>query len=85
MSAMGAESSRIKKGRKAIVLAQQPTPPSEKEKKPNEGEKDRAATAGETAAEKGKNSSDEKTKSIKPFVPSEEIAAEQAVDFPSDI
>ena len=46
----------------------------------------RASGSGaETTENSNKNSNDSETKSLKPFVPSEEIAAEQAVDFPVDI
>jgi len=42
-------------------------------------------SASESGAGKSEQSTKAKSKSLKPFVPSEEIAAEQAVDFPVDI
>ena len=39
----------------------------------------------EAAAEGDKKSSEAESKPLKPFVPSEQIAGEQAVDFPADI
>ena len=59
---------------------------------PNGNDKSRAASekeAGKSASESGNGKSEQskkaKSKPLKPFVPSEEIAAEQAVDFPVDI
>jgi hypothetical protein len=49
-------------------------------------QKERTAGPGSKNAENGsKNSEDAAAKPLKPFVPSEKIAAEQAVDFPADI
>jgi hypothetical protein len=44
-----------------------------------------AEPAVESAEDSGKSPRGQKNKSFKPFAPSEEIAAEQAVDFPVDI
>jgi hypothetical protein len=51
------------------------------------GEKsEEASGSGVEATENSvKNSNEAETKPLKPFVPSEKIAAEQAVDFPVDI
>lgn len=58
----------------------------------NSSEESRAASnneaqesASESGTDKNEQSADTKSKPLKPFVPSEEIAAEQAVDFPVDI
>ena len=42
-------------------------------------------SASESGTGKSEQSKKAKSKPLKPFVPSEEIAAEQAVDFPVDI
>lgn len=59
---------------------------------PNGNDESRAASeneVGKSALESGTGKSEQsnkaKSKPLKPFVPSEEIAAEQAVDFPVDI
>jgi len=59
---------------------------------PNNDEESQAASenevvksGSESGAGKSEQSTKAKSKSLKPFVPSEEIAAEQAVDFPVDI
>ena len=59
---------------------------------PNSNDESRAASeneVGKSASESGTGKSEQsnktKSKPLKPFVPSEEIAAEQAVDFPVDI
>jgi hypothetical protein len=47
---------------------------------------ERAPGSGsENKESSSKNSADTAAKPLKPFVPSEKIAAEQAVDFPADI
>ena len=49
-------------------------------------DQDQAPTPETAESEKADNTSeDAATKPVKPFKPSEEIAAEQAVDFPVDI
>jgi cell division protein FtsN len=66
---------------------------AENEKKGAEGKSqtatDKNARASgsvvETTENSVKNSNDSETKPLKPFVPSEKIPAEQAVDFPVDI
>jgi hypothetical protein len=48
--------------------------------------KDQASDPGaEVKGNSSKNSKEAETRPLKPFKPSEEIAAEQAVDFPVDI
>ena len=70
----------------AIVVAENEPDLAESESKPAADKKNRASGSGEKITENSsKSSDDEKTKPLKPFVPSEEIAAEQAVDFPIDI
>jgi hypothetical protein len=50
------------------------------------GPQDLKPESGSTQRENGgQPSNDEKTTPLKPFVPSEKIPAEQAVDFPADI
>ena len=50
------------------------------------GKENQASKSGSTTTEKpNQKSNDEASKPLKPFKPSEEIAAEQAVDFPVDI
>jgi hypothetical protein len=45
----------------------------------------REASAAETGSGKDKSSSEQTSKTLKRFVPSEKIRAEQGVDFPYDI
>ena len=68
-----------------IALAENEANVAEKESKPAAAEQRIPESEEEAAETNSKNSGDKKTKPVKPFVPSEEIAAEQAVDFPSDI
>ena len=44
-----------------------------------------ATSKSDGAVEDDKKSSEAESKPLKPFVPSEQIAGEQAVDFPADI
>ena len=65
-----------------IVLAQND------EGNPEENEKAESASVpgeSESAADDDKKPSEAESKPLKPFVPSEQIAGEQAVDFPADI
>jgi len=72
--------------RQSIVLAQNETDAAESGGQPANANKDQALDSETAENEKsGTNSDDTATKPIKPFKPSEEIAAEQAVDFPVDI
>ena len=72
---------------KSIVLAQNDEPrAAEKGGPPANEDTDQAPDSKPADSEKsGNNSDDAATNPIKPFKPSEEIAAEQAVDFPVDI
>jgi len=66
----------------SIVLAQNDkTAPEDSEKSISGSETDRS----EAVAEDEEKSSNAESKSLKPFVPSEKIPGEQAVDFPVDI
>jgi hypothetical protein len=66
----------------SIVLAQNDKTASENsEKSPSGSETD----GSEAAAGDEKQSSEDKAKPLEPFVPSEKIPGDQAVDFPVDI
>jgi len=66
----------------SIVLAQNDKTASEDSEKSISGsETDRS----EAAADAKNKSSDTKSKTLKPFIPSEKIPGDQAVDFPVDI
>ena len=68
------------------MIAQNEVNRDENESKPAAaGKEQESPSEEETAKSSGNRSSGKKTKQLKPFIPSEEIAAEQAVDFPSDI
>ena len=70
----------------SIFLAQNEPEASESESRSSNANKDQApSSATVDREESGKNSDAAETKPIKPFKPSEEIAAEQTVDFPVDI
>ena len=70
----------------SIFLAENESEASESESQSTNENEDQAPSSATVDREKsGKNSDDSETKPIKPFKPSEEIAAEQAVDFPVDI
>ena len=92
LSAMGASAESIQKQKSAefvyepIILAQTGPQPAESETRSTDGRNDPVSEPETAPAEKdGKTGDESPTKSIKPFKPSEEIAAEQAVDFPVDI
>ena len=72
---------------KSIVLAQNNKPrTAEKGAQAANEDTDRAPDSETAGSQKsGNNPDDAATRTIKPFKPSEEIAAEQAVDFPVDI
>ena len=70
----------------SIYLAQNEPEAAESESQPTNENKEQSTESGAEDKEKSGNISKEaETKPIKPFKPSEEIAAEQAVDFPVDI
>jgi hypothetical protein len=76
----------LKISRDSIAVAQNEPDHNESKSKPAVDAKNRASGSGEEITENRRNNPDEaKPESLKPFVPSEEIPAEQAVDFPSDI
>jgi len=72
---------------KSIVLAQNDEPrAAEKGAQSADEDTDQSPDSKTADSEKSGNDSDDAaTRPIKPFKPSEEIAAEQAVDFPVDI
>ena len=72
--------------RKSIVVAENEPQAAESENLSTNENKDQAPISETADREKsGSNSNDAETKPLKPFKPSEEIAADQAVDFPVDI
>jgi len=71
--------------RKWIVLADNKPKASENQSRSTNENQDQAAAPPTAIQENSGNSSDAEAKPLKPFKPSEEIAAEQAVDFPVDI
>ena len=66
----------------SIVLAQNDKGAPEENENTESGS---SANESDGAAEDDKKSPEAESKSPKPFVPSEQIAGEQAVDFPADI
>jgi hypothetical protein len=72
--------------RQSIVVAENESNASESERQSTNENREQAPDSGTADREKnGKTSNDAGSKPLKPFKPSEEIAAEQAVDFPVDI
>ena len=72
--------------RDSIVVAENQSEAADNDSQSTNENKDQAPSSDTAARERsGKNSDDAETKPIKPFKPSEEIAAEQAVDYPVDI
>ncbi|MGD9301767.1 MAG: hypothetical protein PVI13_09330 [Desulfobacterales bacterium] len=68
------------------ILAQNATVASDDNEKSNSGSENRGSELeSESAADEKDKSSNTKSKQLKPFVPSEKIPGEQAVDFPVDI
>ena len=71
---------------KSIVIAQNNPPTTDRGSQTTEENEDQASESGTATTENEiKRSNDSDSKPLKPFKPSEEIAAEQAVDFPVDI
>ena len=72
--------------RKTIILAQtEPQTAETGDQQPKDNAK-QAPVSGKTTTENSNdNSKNTERKSLRPFRPSEKIAAEQAVDFPVDI
>jgi len=77
----------VELSQKSIVLAQNDEPRAADSAGPPANEDTDQAPDSKTAdrQKSGNNSDDAATRPVKPFKPSEEIAAEQAVDFPVDI
>jgi len=72
--------------RKSIVVAENESEAADDDSQSTNENKDQAPSSDTADRDKnGKNPDDVETKPIKPFKPSEEIAAEQAVDYPVDI
>ena len=70
----------------ALVVAENEPAAAESGSQTTSEKKDRAPQSGPPVNENSSNNSNAaETKPLKPFKPSEEIAAEQAVDFPVDI
>lgn len=69
-------------GEASIVLSQNDKTGSEDSKKSTSGSE---TEESEAAADEKNKPSETKSKPLKPFVPSEKIPGEQAVDFPVDI
>lgn len=70
----------------SLTLAENDQNNTEGQSRPADGQKGRSPASGADPKENGGRDSDAAAaKPLKPFVPSEEIAAEQAVDFPVDI
>ena len=70
---------------KPIMLAQNEGTTTDDKDRTATGTKDRLSEAESGSASDPKDPAKSKTPPLKPFKPSEEIAAEQAVDFPVDI
>ena len=72
--------------RKSVFMAQNNSQATDDETRKTDEKEDQASKSGTAATDNKKiKSSDSASKPLKPFKPSEEIAAEQAVDFPVDI
>ncbi len=72
--------------RQPIILAENEQKKSNGGRKPQTGNGDQNINAEKKFEEKnGKTENEASKKPMRPFKPSEEIAAEQAVDFPWDI
>ena len=71
---------------KPIVLAQTKPQTADSDPRKTDENEEQTPKSGTAATENNEeNSNDSASKPLKPFTPSEEIAAEQAVDFPVDI
>ena len=76
----------FKLNRKSIVMAENEQRAAENRSQSTDENQERTAKPEAAAKENSGNNADgAATKPLKPFKPSEEIAAEQAVDFPVDI
>ncbi len=71
---------------RSIIMAQTGSQTANSDTQKTSPEEDQTSKTGTAKTENSKkDSKDSASKSLKPFKPSEEIAAEQAVDFPVDI
>ena len=76
----------IELNRNSIFLAEnEPAAAQSGNRSTNDNKKQSSESGAEEKEKSGNISKEAETKPIKPFKPSEEIAAEQAVDFPVDI
>ena len=71
--------------RESIILAQNDNSTSEDKEKTTSGSETKGSEAESERVDEEKKSSKEASKPLEPFVPSEKIPGEQAVDFPVDI
>jgi len=71
--------------RESISVAENEPKAAENQTRPRDEKQDQAAAPPTAVQENSGSTSDDNAKPLKPFKPSEEIAAEQAVDFPVDI
>ncbi len=70
----------------SLVLAENDQNTAEDQSQSADSQKDRLPASGADPKENGgRNSDAAATKPLKPFIPSEKIPADQAVDFPVDI
>ena len=70
----------------SIILAEEDNRnPDDKEKATSGSETNGSGPESKSAAEEDNKSSEATSKPLKPFVPSEKIPGDQAVDFPVDI
>jgi hypothetical protein len=71
---------------RSTILAQNNSQAANNKTRQTNEKGDQASESGKAKTENNKNkSTNSASKPLKPFKPSEEIAAEQAVDFPVDI
>ncbi len=71
---------------RSIIMAQTGSQTANSDTQKTSPKEDQTLKTGAAKTENSKkDSKDSASKSLKPFKPSEEIAAEQAVDFPVDI
>ena len=71
---------------RSIIMAQTESQTANSDTQKTSPKEDQTSKTGKAKTENSKkDSKDSASKSLKPFKPSEEIAAEQAVDFPVDI
>jgi hypothetical protein len=70
----------------SIIMAQTKSQTAKSDTQKSSAKEDQATKSGTAKTESNRTKSNHaESKPLKPFKPSEEIAAEQAVDFPADI